>query len=224
MIKQLINLTKKLEKKIRIKGQNNSFDLDFLNKNKIYLRVEGDGNEIIAGKSLRKSDISIQIYGDNNKIIIGDNLKMNGIINIGFKWHNKTNNSTITIGNNVEINGANILLLEPNSQIRIGNNCLFANDIDIWASDTHSIVDSDGNLLNYGGHIEIGDHVWIGKNVKISKFAKISDNSIIGWSSVVSKKFEERNVIIAGNPAKVIKNNVNWDNLSPHNYKTAHLS
>lgn len=220
MIKTISNIIKKLDGRIKIKGKNNHFDTDFTAKNKIYMKIEGNNNQIITSKTSKKSNLSIQIYGDNNIIIIGDNSGMNGIIDIGFKWHNKVNNAIIKIGTNTEINAATIVILEPDSQITIGDNCLFASEIDIWASDTHSIIDLENNLLNYGGKIEIGNHVWVGKGVKISKYAKISDNSIVGWASIVSGKFEEPNVIIAGNPAKVVKQNINWNELSPYNFKT----
>lgn len=48
-------------------------------------------------------------------------------------------------------------------------------------------------------------------NGKIGKNVKISDNSIVGWGSIVTRKFDEPNVIIAGIPAKVVKRGVNWD-------------
>jgi acetyltransferase-like isoleucine patch superfamily enzyme len=38
----------------------------------------------------------------------------------------------------------------------------------------------------------------------------IKDNSIIATGSVVTKAFEESNVIIAGSPAKIVKENVSW--------------
>lgn len=220
-MKKFFNFLKRINGKIKVKGKNNCFDANFIANNKVYLRIEGNNNQIITGNTSKKSELSIQIYGDNNKIIIGDNYKVNGMIDIGFKWHNKVNNAIIKIGTNAHINAASIVILEPNSQITIGENCLFASEIDIWASDTHSIIDLEGNLLNYGGKIEIGNHVWVGKGVKISKYTKIADNSIVGWSSVVSGKFEDPNVIIAGNPAKIVKQNINWHELSPHNYKTA---
>ena len=47
-------------------------------------------------------------------------------------------------------------------------------------------------------------------DVKILKNTKISDNSIIGAGAIVNKKFEEKNVIIAGVPAGIIKRNINW--------------
>ncbi len=42
--------------------------------------------------------------------------------------------------------------------------------------------------------------------------------SIIGASSVVTKRFDENNIAIGGNPAKIIKRNINWSSLSPQQY------
>lgn len=217
-----MNILKKINKclngTMKVKGKNNCYDQDFVLKNKVYLKIEGDNNQIIAGKSQSKSRLSIHIYGNNNKIILGEDVHINGMIDIGFKWHNKVDNAVIKIGKGSHLNEVTVVVLEPDSSISIGENCIFASQIDIWASDTHSIIDMSGKLLNYGGKIEIGNHVWVGKGVKIGKFAKISDNSIVGWGSVVASKFDEPNVVIAGNPAKVVKQKVNWSNLSPYNY------
>ena len=52
--------------------------------------------------------------------------------------------------------------------------------------------------------IIIGNNVWIGANVVIFPGVTIGDNVIVGANSVVSKSFES-NVVICGNPAKIIK-------------------
>lgn len=44
--------------------------------------------------------------------------------------------------------------------------------------------------------------------------SKISDNSILGAKSVLAKKINEENVVIAGNPAKIIRRNINWSHES----------
>ncbi len=56
----------------------------------------------------------------------------------------------------------------------------------------------------------IGNHVWIGENALILKGVKIGDNSIVGAGSVVTKDVPN-NSIVAGNPARIIKNNINWE-------------
>ena len=58
------------------------------------------------------------------------------------------------------------------------------------------------------------------------RYAKIPDNSIVAHSAIVTKPFEERNVVIAGNPAKIVKRGINWNNASPIEYSpsTADLS
>ena len=58
--------------------------------------------------------------------------------------------------------------------------------------------------------IIIGDRVWIGTQATILKNAQIANDTIIGARSVVTKKFDKSNIAIAGNPAKIIKENVAW--------------
>ena len=51
------------------------------------------------------------------------------------------------------------------------------------------------------------------------KQAQIANNSIVGIRSIVTKKFEKTNVVLAGNPAKVVKTGVNWDRAYPSQYE-----
>lgn len=43
------------------------------------------------------------------------------------------------------------------------------------------------------------------------KNAQINANCIVGANSLVTKKFSEQYVVIAGNPAKIIKDDIEWD-------------
>lgn len=54
------------------------------------------------------------------------------------------------------------------------------------------------------GKIQIDDDVWIGTNAIILPGVHIGKKSIVGAGSVVTKDVGE-NVVVAGNPAKVIK-------------------
>ena len=78
------------------------------------------------------------------------------------------------------------------------------------------LSDEDWHDIKYEGKQEkdraivIGKHVWIGSYVKILKGVHIGDNSVIASGAVVTKSFTEKNTLIAGNPAEIIKREVEW--------------
>ena len=74
-----------------------------------------------------------------------------------------------------------------------------------------SILDvSTGNRINPAKSITVGDRVWLGNNTTVLKGAVISNDSIVATGSIVTKCFSESNVILAGNPAAVVKKGVRW--------------
>ena len=176
------------------------------------LNIHGKNN---SWEGMLPKRINGQVYGNNNKIIFGENLQnFQAQIMIGTK-DSPVNDCVLIIGANSTAGNVHILLLEDNSSITIGEDCMFSENVKIWCSDTHSILDSDNKVSNIGKFVEIGNHVWIGADVKICKNTKIADNSVVGWNSVVTKKFEKSNTVIVGNPAKVVKENINWDRRCP---------
>jgi maltose O-acetyltransferase len=52
--------------------------------------------------------------------------------------------------------------------------------------------------------INIGNNVWVGMNSLILKGVSIGENSIVAAHSVVTKDIPE-NVLVGGNPARIIK-------------------
>ena len=186
-----------LKPKFNIKGENNSVDID----KTAYLRK-----------------VKINIYGNNNKIIIGGWTYIhNSAITIGFP-ECPINNCTVKIGRLTTANSMNVQLGESDSEVLIGENCMISFKVEITCTDTHSILDKDGNLLNRGEKIEVGNNVWLCKNITILKNTKIPSNSVVAQGSIVTKKFDTENVIIAGNPAKIVKENIIWDRKRPEEY------
>jgi acetyltransferase-like isoleucine patch superfamily enzyme len=56
-----------------------------------------------------------------------------------------------------------------------------------------------------GKDVIIGKKCWIGMNAIILPGVQLGDNTIVGAGSVVTKPFPDGNILIAGNPAKIIK-------------------
>jgi len=54
-------------------------------------------------------------------------------------------------------------------------------------------------------NVIIGRNCWIGMNAVILPGVTLCDHTIVGAGTVVTKSFHEENIIIAGNPARVIK-------------------
>lgn len=185
-------------------------------KKKISSAININGKDNVVNREL--SGLSIEIYGDNNKILIDESISyFKGHISIGL-IDCPSNNCTVTIGANCVCNRCHIRLAEDNSEVIIGNDSLFSDNVKIWATDTHTILDSQDNIINIGKSIIIGSHVWICQDVCILKNTTIPNNSIVGIGSIVTKKFSEENSIIAGNPARVVKRGIKWSDERPQNY------
>ena len=91
-----------------------------------------------------------------------------------------------------------------------GNNSIISWDCLILDTDFHRIY-KDGNIINENKLIEIGNHVWIGAKSTIFKGTKIADGSVIGAGSFCTGLLSDEKSIYAGQPAKLIKKNINWE-------------
>lgn len=186
---------------------NNSFSWKGAFLRKTYFLIKGNNNLVKIGIKARLYNCQFTIIGNNCKIIIGENHTI--ISNVHF--YCQDDNSTIIIGNDFTMEGGHIAATEG-KLIKIGNDCMFSNDVEIRNGDSHSIISLDGNKrINHAENVYIGDHVWLTAHVKILKGSIIPPNSIVGNSAVVSHKFKKGNSIYAGIPCKLLKENINWN-------------
>lgn len=120
------------------------------------------------------------------------------------------NSSILSIGDQFSSNKNSAIFCSKG--ILIGENVLFGWNVSIRDSDGHKIKDLEtGNYLSEKKDVQIGNNVWVAANVDILKGTTIPDGCIIGYGSKVFHKFIEQNSIIAGYPAKIIRNNVSWE-------------
>ena len=95
-------------------------------------------------------------------------------------------------------------------KIIIGENVRIGWDATLKDGDGHAICDETGNRFNIDRPIIIGNNVWVGSEAALLKGTGIPNNSVVGFRALVTKKFEQDNVIIAGSPAKIVKENIKW--------------
>ncbi|EOD00454.1 sugar O-acetyltransferase [Caldisalinibacter kiritimatiensis] len=108
----------------------------------------------------------------------------------------------IKFGNDFYANH-NCVILDVNT-VTIGNNVMFGPNVQVYTA-THPINPKERNSGKEMGYpIKIGDNVWVGGGAIICPGVTIGDNVVIGAGSVVTKDIPD-NVVVAGNPAKVIK-------------------
>lgn len=119
--------------------------------------------------------------------------------------------------------GVNLNLTDDNAHIRIGEDCMFSKDIEIWASDGHALIDRKTNSVINPCHnsVVIGNHVWIGAKVIMTKNVGIPDGCVIGTGSVVTSKINEKYVVVAGNPAKIVRRDIDWSRKRPNSVEKA---
>lgn len=89
-------------------------------------------------------------------------------------------------------------------QVTIGDNCMLAPRVCIYTA-THPL-DAPTRIsgLEYGREVKIGDNVWIGGSAVIVPGVTIGNNVVIAAGAVVTKDVPD-NVVVGGNPAKIIK-------------------
>ena len=93
--------------------------------------------------------------------------------------------------------------------ISIGPEALLGWNVNMNTTNGHHVFDN-GVERSMEGDILIGRHVWIGSWANIAKATRIADGCIVAQSSLVSGRHDTPNTLIAGMPAKDIKNNYSW--------------
>ena len=112
------------------------------------------------------------------------------------------------LGENFHISAASTIICRR--RVVIGKNTLMAWDSLITDSDLHAIYDFQDNRINHDDPVCIGEHCWIGAKSSILKGAAIADNTVVALGSIVTRKETVERCVLAGNPAKVVKNNISW--------------
>jgi len=106
----------------------------------------------------------------------------------------KPGTRTPGLAQNCYIDGRNGIIIEEN----------------VWIGPNVSLISQNHDINNYNKYlkdspIKIGKNTWIAANSTILAGVELGEHTIVAAGSVVTKSFPNSNQIIAGNPAKIIK-------------------
>ncbi len=144
----------------------------------------------------------VHISGDNIRIgkcftAIGEPMHR---VEIGV-WGREEGRGRIEIGDDVLMSPGS--RLSASDEIVIGDAVMMANGVYVTDSDWHTIYDRtvrDDRVTP----VRIGRNVWLGDHSTVLKGVTIGDNSVVAARAVVTRDVPA-NVVVAGNPARVVK-------------------
>ncbi|GEK29541.1 galactoside O-acetyltransferase [Furfurilactobacillus siliginis] len=164
------------------------FDSELIER-RTYIRKQLQGINQEPDNELRNSAVK-QLLADS-----GPHFFVESDIKFDYGWN-------IHIGDHFYANYDNTFL--DTCPITIGSHCYFGPDVGLYTP-VHPLDPRQRNAdVEMGKPITIGDSAWLGGHVTILPGVTLGDNVVVGAGSVVTKSFGD-NVVIAGNPARVIK-------------------
>ena len=187
------------------RGKNNRITAPCALLKKVRIEFSGNDNEVIIEEFAVLKNVSLSIHGSGNVVRIGGWSHLNGT-----EVCTENDGNAIILGQRSKLYGRVHLAAMEGTKITIGQDCLFSDDVHIRTGDSHSLLDMQGRRINASQDITLGDHVWVGTKVTCLKGSVIPPHCVVGAGSLVTKAFAKPNCAIAGVPAKVVREEVDW--------------
>jgi len=147
-------------------------------------------NQTIETDYDKRTELLKQLFGST-----GENLYMEPTFRCDYGYN-------IHVGNHFYANFDCVIL--DVCEVRIGENCFIAPGVHIYTA-THPLNPFERvSGAEFGKPVTIGNNVWIGGRAVINPGVTIGDNVVIASGAIVTKDVPS-NVVVGGNPAKVIK-------------------
>ena len=141
----------------------------------------------ISGNNIRIGHSFTAIGEPGNRVEIG-------------VWGREAGEGQITVGDGCLMSPGS--RISASDEIVLGDGVMLANGAYITDSDWHTIYDR--MVRSEPAPVHIGNNVWLGDHSMVLKGVTIGDNSVVAARAVVTRDVPT-NVVVAGNPAKVIK-------------------
>lgn len=149
--------------------------------------------------------------GKKNYLLLNENasLKFNGRCTMSSGVSLTMDLGSLEIGENFFCNKN--CTISCNDRITIGDNVLFGWNVELLDSDNHRVIHKNKTNVCDRGEIKIGNRVWAASFTHILKNSSIPDGSVVAYHSLVTKRFDGEKLLIGGCPAKVIEEQIDWE-------------
>ena len=177
-----------------------------LNNSVIYFH--GENNILFCQKGVKLKDSIINFNGNNSLIYLS-------VSPVDYSIRVQIfNNSVIFFGKNNNISPLLRISIQESRNFMMGDNCIIGANLFCRTSDCFLVYDlNTKHRLNNPNNIYIGDDVFIGDGCNIVNGCTIKSNAVISHFTTLSNNFvAESNCYYEGNPAKIIHDNVIFEN------------
>ncbi|WP_018392862.1 MULTISPECIES: maltose acetyltransferase domain-containing protein [Bacillaceae] len=167
-----------------------SADPELMNERENARRLTRLFNQTLETENNKRITLLKELFGST-----GENIHIEPTLRCDYGYN-------IHIGENFYANFDSVFL--DVCEIRIGDNCFIAPGVHIYTA-THPLNPFERiSGAEYGKPVTIGNNVWIGGRAVINPGITIGNNVVIASGAIVTKDVPD-NVVIGGNPAKIIK-------------------
>lgn len=180
--------------------------------NELNKMLSGDiydpGDEILSDMRLKARNLTFK-YNQTTRTDKDERIKIlgelfgsiEGIIKIEPSF-NCDYGQNISVGDNFYVNFGCVIL--DCAEVKFGSNCLIGPQVGIYTA-CHPINPIERNRgVEFAKPIAIGNNCWIGGHATINPGVTLGNNVVVASGTVVTKSFPD-NVVIGGNPARILK-------------------
>lgn len=189
--------------RVRVLGTGNQLQIGQSLLTHTRIRIEGQNNIVSIGNGCRLHDLKILVSGNSLRVEIADRCQLRG------KIKTEDDGSCISVGAGTTMENAYMGAYEGTS-IRVGNDCMLAEQVGLRTGDMHSILDANsGDRLNPSASIMIEPHVWLCRGATVLKGCTIGTHSIVGGYAIVTRSIPPHSMAV-GSPAKIVRQQIDW--------------
>jgi len=165
-------------------------DAELVKEREIARRLTREFNTTTETESSKRESILKQLFGST-----GESLYIEPTFRCDYGYN-------IHVGQNFYANFDCVIL--DVCPVKIGVNCFMAPGVHIYTA-THPLDPIErASGVEFGKPVTIGDNVWLGGRAIINPGVTIGDNVVVASGAVVTKDVPN-NVVVGGNPARVLK-------------------